>query len=167
VTSNLTHIQMVADAIGTSLRIDSTAYGYSVSPNGTSRQKPRVAATTGLILSIAGTALAGVCIIVVLLVPVFHRQLLSGATAGSSASPVPTESGVLVTPSSSAQVVVVFPTAITVNLAGGNPGLPEWSPIVVAVIGVFGAVCSAFIGYFVQRGRYESKESNTSITTDT
>jgi hypothetical protein len=142
-----------------------------VSPNGTSHHEPRVGAATGLILSIAGTALAGLFIVIILLVPVFHRQLVSGATAQSSASPSPTQSGVLVTPFSTPQVVMVFPTAITVDLAGGNSGLPEWSPIVVAVIGVFGAVCSAFIGYFVQRGRYESshksQESNTSIRTDT
>jgi uncharacterized membrane protein YdjX (TVP38/TMEM64 family) len=142
-----------------------------VAPNGTGHGKPRVSATPGLIVSIAGAALAGLCILIVLLVPVFRHQVTVQPSHASSTSPSPTASGVLVTPSSSPQVVVIFPTAITVNLAGGNSGLPEWSPIVVAVIGVFGAVCSAFIGYFVQRGRseasHESKESSTSIPGDT
>jgi hypothetical protein len=53
--------------------------------------------------------------------------------------------------------VVVLPTAITVNINGGNSGLPEWSPILVAVIGVFGAAGSAFITYFVQQSHKESK----------
>ena len=50
----------------------------------------------------------------------------------------------------------MVPTSITVNLDEGNSGLPEWSPILVAIIGVFGAVGSAFITYFVQRGHAES-----------
>ena len=56
--------------------------------------------------------------------------------------------------------VVEIPTAITVNLAGGDSGLPEWSPILVAVIGVFGAAGSAFITYFVQRGHAESNHKD-------
>ena len=54
----------------------------------------------------------------------------------------------------------MVPTAITVNIADGNSGLPEWSPILVAVIGVFGAVGSAFITYFVQRGNKEPNHND-------
>jgi hypothetical protein len=63
---------------------------------------------------------------------------------------------VLISPSPSPPEVVVIPTAIT----GDNSGLPEWSPILVAVIGVFGAVGAAFITYFVQQGHKESDHSH-------
>lgn len=66
----------------------------------------------------------------------------------------------MILPSSSPVEVVEIPTAITVNLAGGDSGLPEWSPILVAVIGVFGAAGSAFITYFVQRGHTESNHKD-------
>ena len=56
----------------------------------------------------------------------------------------------------------MIPTAITVNINGGNSGLPEWSPILVAVIGVFGAAGSAFITYFVQQGHKEASHGPAS-----
>ena len=145
------------------------AYRCSVAPNETGHGERRVSTATGLIISIAGTAVAGLLILIVLLFSVL-RQPTSTASAQSShtasPSPSPTVSGVLVTPSSPLQVVVI-PTAISVDLTGGNSGVSEWIPIVVAVIGVFGAFGSAFIGYFIQRGRNESnqgsKESSASL----
>lgn len=136
------------------------AYRYSVSPAGSGHREPRVSTTTGLIVSIAGTALAGVLILIVLLYPVFRPTTGTGAQPAGSASPGPTPatSGVIVPPSSSVVQIVTIPTAITVTLAGGDSGLPEWSPILVAVIGVLGAIASAFLGYFLQRGRSESKQ---------
>ena len=135
------------------------AYRYPVSPAGNGHREPRVSTTTGLIVSIAGTALAGVLILIVLLYPVFRPTTSPGAQPTGSALPGPTPatSGVIVTPSSSVVQIVTIPTAITVTLAGGDSGLPEWSPILVAVIGVLGAIASAFLGYFLQRGRSESK----------
>ena len=140
-----------------------------MSPAGNGHREPRVSATTGLIVSIAGTTAAGVLILIVLLYPVFrgHQAPNAGSapTRSSSATPVPTVSGVIV-PSSSVVQIVMIPTAITVTLAGGDSGLPEWSPILVAFIGVLGAIGSAFIGYFLQRehseSNRESRESSAS-----
>ena len=145
------------------------AYRYSVSPVGSGRRGPRVSTTTGLIVSVAGTALAGLIILIVLLYPVFRSHPTTGPsiqpTSSSSTVPGPTISEVIVPHSSSAVQIVVIPTAITVTIAGGNSGLPEWSPILVAVIGVLGAIASAFVGYFVQRGRTETdRESQGSGT---
>jgi hypothetical protein len=136
------------------------AYRYSVSPAGSGHREPRVSTTTGLIVSIAGTALAGALILIVLLYPVFRPTTSTGAqpTGSSTPGPTPATSGVIVTPSSSVVQIVTIPTAITVTLAGGDSGLPEWSPILVAVIGVLGAIASAFLGYFLQRGRSESQQ---------
>ena len=139
-------------------------------PAGSGRREPRVSTTIGLIVSIAGTATAGLIILIVLLYPVFrsHPTQSAGAqsSTSSSATPVPTVSGVVIAPSSASVQIVVVPTAITVTLAGGDSGLPEWSPILVAIIGVLGAIGSAFVGYFLQRGRSESnrepQESSTS-----
>jgi hypothetical protein len=78
----------------------------------------------------------------------------------ASTTASPTESGVLISPSPSPLQVVVIPTAITVTITGDNSGLPEWSPILVAVIGVFGAVGAAFITYFVQQGHKGSDHSH-------
>jgi hypothetical protein len=135
------------------------AYCHCVPPVGSGRE-PRVSATTGLIVSIAGTALAALLILIVLLYPVFrsHPAASPGVqpTRTSSTSPAPAISQVVVHASSGVQIVV-FPTAITVSIAGGDSGLPEWSPILVAFIGVLGGISVSFVGYFLQRGRSESK----------
>ena len=119
--------------------------------------------TAGLIASIAVTALAGLGILIVLLLGAFRAQPAPGAVASPghvSANASPTTSGVLISPPPSPPEVVVIPTAITVTITGDNSGLPEWSPILVAVIGVFGAVGAAFITYFVQQGHKESDHSH-------
>ena len=133
-----------------------------MAPNGRGRREPRISTTVGLIGSIAVTALAGLGILIVLLLGAFRAPTTntgSQPARSSSTSPSPTTSGVIL-PSSSPVEVVEIPTAITVNLAGGDSGLPEWSPILVAVIGVFGAAGSAFITYFVQRGHAESNHKD-------
>ena len=107
------------------------------------------------------TTLAGLGILIVLLLGAFRIH----QPAPTSAAPGPSTS---VSSSSAAQSsptpveVVMIPTAITVNINGGNSGLPEWSPILVAVIGVFGAAGSAFITYFVQRGHKEADKGPAS-----
>jgi hypothetical protein len=134
-----------------------------VAPNGRVRREPRISTTVGLIASIAVTALAGLGVLIVLLLGAFRTQPTSSAgaqPAPASTVASPTASGALASPFPSPVEVVVVPTAITVNIADGNSGLPEWSPILVAVIGVFGAVGSAFITYFVQRGNKESNHND-------
>jgi len=134
-----------------------------VAPNGPGHRPPRISTTAGLIASIAVTALAGLGILIVLLLGAFRAQPTPGGAASpgpASTTASPTTSGVLVSPSPSQLEVVVIPTAITVNITGDNSGLPEWSPILVAVIGVFGAVGAAFITYFVQQGHKESDHSH-------
>jgi hypothetical protein len=136
-----------------------------VAPTGRSNRQPHISTTAGLIGSIAVTALAGLGILIVLLLGAFRAQPTSSTSAGaqsptSSATPSSTASGQAVSPPPSPLEEVVIPTAITVNIAGGNSGLPEWSPILVAVIGVIGAAGSALITYFVQRGHTESSHND-------
>jgi hypothetical protein len=109
------------------------------------------------------TTLAGLGILIVLLLGAFrtHQPAPTSAAPGSSTSVSPS-SGAQSSSAPTPVEVVMIPTAITVNINGGNSGLPEWSPILVAVIGVFGAAGSAFITYFVQRGHKEANKGPAS-----
>jgi hypothetical protein len=108
------------------------------------------------------TTLAGLGILIVLLLGAFRTQPAPSEAAPGSSPSVSPSSGAQSSSAPTPVEVVMIPTAITVNINGGNSGLPEWSPILVAVIGVLGAVGSAFITYFVQQGHKEANHGPVS-----